>query len=239
MSELESVFGQTAATLYEQYAATLHFRNYLVGGIPRDPEMMERWIRSKAGITDDIEVEHLLIQTLRENGVDVHPGLSMDELREAAAAVAELKQNGFKRQHGVLVVESRQIKAGIKEAVNILFAGEKWGRTRKGPKHFVAERVFVEPWLIPILHADGTPYTEPDAVQTRVGHVSGPGGPRAILNNEEVCDRPMLRFTVRVLRDSLAPDQWAELWTLLEANGLGATRSQGFGQFVVTEWRTL
>jgi len=237
--EPQSVFAAAKPGVYTRYAVTLQFRYRLVGGVPRDPEMMERWIRSKAGITDEMEIQHLLIETLQQTGIAVRDGMTMEEMREAAAKVTELKQNGFKRfPDGRLAFEARQIKAGIKEAVNILFAGTRWGRTSKGPKAFTAERVFVEPApLIPLLHEDGTPYTEPDTVQTRVGHVSGPGGPRAILQNEEVVERPLLRFEILVVDDGIQPEHWGRIWTLMEENGLGTARSQGYGQFVVTEWR--
>lgn len=233
---MASVFEKHVADIYHHYRCTLQFRNELVGGVPRDPEMIERWIRTKAGVDQADEVRAMMIQTLREQEVEVNEAMSMEELRRAAGGVADLKTNGFKRHEGSLVFEARQIKAGIKEATNILYAGDRWGRTRKGPKSFVSERVFIEPLMIPILHADGTPYTDPDAVQTRVGHVSGRGGKQAFLQQEEVVYQPQLTFTVEVVHDEIEPEQWAQIWVLMEKNGLGAARSQGYGQFRVTEW---
>ena len=31
-------------------------------------------------------------------------------------------------------------------------------------------------------------------------------------------------------------DEWAALWLTAERQGLGASRSQGFGRFTVTQW---
>ena len=49
------VFG-TDADLWAVYHATLVFRDKLVGGTPKDPRLIEGWLRSKAGIEDPQEL---------------------------------------------------------------------------------------------------------------------------------------------------------------------------------------
>ena len=34
-------------------------------------------------------------------------------------------------------------------------------------------------------------------------------------------------------------EQWGLLWTTAQKQGLGATRSQGYGRYVVTKWETV
>jgi len=72
---------------------------------------------------------------------------SYDDLVAASAKAASDKQsNGFKRPDGVhLALETRHVKAMLKEVININYAHERWGATRKGPKNFAAERLYIDP----------------------------------------------------------------------------------------------
>ncbi len=118
----------------------------------------------------------------------------------------------------------------LKESTNILFAGERWGVTRKGPRSFVAERVFVEPdklWL---------GRQEPSGVELMVGHLSGPTVPRSTLGYHEYVEQPALEFTILAVREALTREQWADIWVLAQENGFGALRSQGFGRFYLDRW---
>jgi hypothetical protein len=178
---------------------------------------------------------------------------------EASEKVATEKQsNGFKRGNGGLYIESRQVKAMLKESTNILFAGERWGATGKGPKSFMAERVFVNPAIVCLDRA------EPDGIELVIGHVSGPKGPQSTITYVEYAIEPTLEFEVWVTKnqvtvkgskakpgeeespdkatagqESLTAKQWALIWTHAQENGLGALRSQGYGRFDVLAWDLL
>jgi hypothetical protein len=228
-----TIFG-TEADLWARYHATLAFRDKLVGGIPKDPRLIEGWLRTKAGIEDAQELRLAVLRTLAEVGGVGADGPGPDDLDDVGAAlVAQKRTTGFKSGAEGLYVEGRQIKAMLKESTNIVFAGERWGPTRKAAKSFFAERVFVDPDRVPLGVA------EPTGVETVIGHLSGPAGPRSTLGNYEYVLQPVVDFHVLVLRDCITAEQWRDIWCLAQENGFGTLRSQGYGRFDVVEWERL
>ena len=232
------IFSQTkeGLELFTLYAARIEFRNRVLGGIPKSPELVEAWLRSKAGIKDTEELRHAWLRTLYEMGVeDIREDMSFEEAIEASKKIAGSKATtGFKidPREG-LYIESRQVKALLRENVNILYAGQRVGPTKKGPKAYAAERVFFEPRCLYL----GAP--EPQGIELMIGHVTGPQGPRSTLTYHEYVDRGAFDFTVMVTEDSIPADWWPRVWMLAENNGLGACRSQGFGTFDIVKWDKL
>ena len=217
--------------LFTTYACEIHFRGKLLGGIPKDPHIIEGWLRSKAGISDTDEVRLAMLRTLVELGAEVTPDMSYDQLVDASKSLAAVKNtNGFKRNADGLYIEDRQIKAAIKEAVNILYAGDRWDKTKKGPRSFAAERVFIRPPEVALGR------TEPDGVELLMVHASTPMGPRSSLSYHEYVNQARLSFEVQVARDQIEHEHWSEIWELCQENGLGACRSQSYGRFDVTRW---
>ena len=216
-------------------AVQIALRDRIMGGIPRDPKVIEGWLRSKAGITADEELRVATVRTLRDLGVEVAEGATYEQMREASAELAAtLKTNCFKRgADGGLYIESRIVKAMIKESVAILYPGggaNKWGPTKKAPRGLTAERVFISPDRIDL------GVGEPSGVQLFVGHPSGPSGNKPNLTYYEYVEQPVIDFEVMVAEDEIKPEQCAMIWTHAEENGLGTLRSQGFGRFDVTRW---
>lgn len=203
-----------------------------MGGIPRNPKLIEGWLRAKSGLADDVdEIRVMLLRTMSEMGADVRPDMTFEELETASGKAAGVRETtGFKRGQNGLYIEARQVKAALKESTNILFAGERWGPTKKGPKSFLAERVFVSPdelWL---------GKTEPDGIEMVIGHVSGPQGPRSTLGYHEYVRQAEIGFDVLVAKNSIEANWWHDLWNHMEENGLGALRSQGYGRFDLLAW---
>ena len=285
------IFRAMSDSVFARYALALNWRDRLAGGTPSDPKLIEGWLKTKMpGMTSDIERRHMLIRTLEEMGspllaeADIM-SISMEQLEEAASKVAASRgANGFKRPYswivtnpdgtertvGYLAIETRHLKAGIKEWVNILFAGTRWGRTQKAPKGFTAERVFINADLDPMVigmeahlqltipdpqdptkrvprypdflfltkyneSGDGGPMfnlvTEPDDVETFIGHVSGPQGPRSNLTRVEVVRGATIHIDMMVLRDEIEHHHWPIIWLTGQEEGLGAMRSQGYGRY--------
>lgn len=209
-----------------------------MGGTPKDPKLIEGWLRAKAGITDDTgELRVALLRTLGELGADVSPDMSFEELEAASEKLAGVKETtGFKRSEQGLYIEARQIKAAFKETCNILFAGDTKFKThpnnptRKGAKPFLAERVFVAPDAIYLGRS------EPDGIEMVVGHISGPQGARSTLGYHEYTRRSEISFDVLVTKDAIPLEWWPEMWEHMQENGLGALRSQGYGKFDIVAW---
>lgn len=230
-TETRSVFAQDASDLFTTYEVDLAFEDKLMGGIPKSPNVIEGWLRSQAGIEDQEEVRQAMLRTLIELGADVNAGMTREELEQASEELAAVKStNGFKVDENGLYIEDRQVKAMLKESVNILYAGDRWGKTRKGPRSFVAERAFVKPARIYLGRH------EPDGVELVIGHVSDAAGKRSTLAYHEYAECPTITIQVEMLRDQLTAKQWSEIFTLAERNGLGALRSQSHGRFAVTRW---
>lgn len=235
------VFDEYRSDTFAGYSVQLVFEDKIIGGIPKDPKIVQGWLRSKAGITEARELFQVTARTMEENGtpLDVSPTalaeLDADEMYNiidrASEEQAALKStNGFKIDDGGLYIEDRQIKAMLKESTNILFAGERWGKTKKGPKSFVAERVFVRPGRIHL------GCEEPDGVELVVGHVTDKLGKRSTLGYHEYVERPVIEFDLEVLRDELSYEQWGQLFLHAQSSGLGALRSQSYGRFEVTKF---
>lgn len=223
----------TGADIFTRYHARLQFRDRIMGATPTQPRAIEGWLAKKAGISDAEELRHAVIRTLRELGADVDEGASYEDIQRAATQIAsDQKTVGFKRNADGLYLEGRIVKAMLKEVTNIKYAGDRWGVTKKGPRSYVAERVFVEPDQIPLGVA------EPSGIELFIGHTSGPRGPQSNLTYYEYVTRPAIEFDVLVLDDCVQADHWAELWRVAQRNGLGALRSQGFGTFDIEAWDT-
>lgn len=231
MAPPKSVFGGDGDSIFTVYEADLAFEDKIMGGIPANPKVMEGWIRSSTGIDQQEEIRQMMMRSLLEIGADVNPSMSFEELEKASEEVAANKQtNVFKRDENGLYIEDRQVKAMLKESTNILYAGDRWGKTRKGPRSFVAERVFVKPARI-YLGRDAA-----DGVELVVGHVSDAAGKRSTLAYHEYVEQPTITLQVKCVRDELSAEQWASIWEHAQDNGLGALRSQSHGRFLATRW---
>lgn len=76
-----------------------------------------------------------------------------------------------------------------------------------------------------------TMVTEPDAVETFIGHVSGPQGPRSNLTRVEVVSGATIHVQMQVLRDEIQHHHWPIIFLTGQEEGLGAMRSQGYGRY--------
>ena len=222
------IFDATAG-VFATYHVELQFRDKIMGGIPKDAKIIEGWLRSKAGITQERELREALVKTILDNGGDVNETMTYEQLSAAAEKLSlHRNTNGFKVDEHGLYIEGRYIKAAVKESTNILFAGGAgWGPTRKGPKNYVAERVFVCPGYDHI----SLGVMEPDGIDLFIGHVTGPSGPQSNLTHVEYVFQPRIQFDIMVTQDGVEAQNWPQIWVSMQEIGLGALRSQGFGRF--------
>lgn len=238
MSPSEQGVFDAEVSLFTVFRAELQFRGKIMGGVPKDPEIIEAWLRSKAGVTDEEELLHMLRKTVRELGAELTPDATMEEIIEASQQIAgERQTNGFKRDDNGLFIEGRKPKAMLKECTNALYGKrERWGPTGKGPKSFLAEHVFIEPDRI-YLGVD-----EPTGVDLIIGHVQG----RSTLTYVEYVLRPRIEFfvyldelAVDVLldqKDEVGDRRLPKIFVHAQQNGLGALRSQSHGKFTLVAW---
>lgn len=212
-----------------EFAATIRVPA-ISGGVPADPKISEGWIRSKFDEKDAL-IHAMVADTMLEREVD---------FGEATKIVdAQQNVNGFKRNGHGLYIEGRQVKAAIKEATSVAVAAGKipmknWGKTNKHLQGFVAEHVVVVEDEIP-LGAD-----EASGVHQRFIHKYDPSVKRRIsaIHYEEYVENAEMNFTVRTDFNFKEKD-WAMIWLTGEQQGIGASRSQGFGRYEVTRWESV
>lgn len=229
------VFGRTD-TRFALYEGEVRFRERIIGGIPKEPDQIRGWLKSRLELGDR-ELIELAEQTYRELQGDEQRHPSVDEMLDAIET-SETKGNGFKRDaDGQACYEGRCVKAGLKEAANVAYPGVKFpgkpADIRKGLRSFFEERVFVDDYLI------GLGTKEPKTAQ-RVKHIKGPQGKRSALQVFDYVDeQPSLVFTVRSLDDCISEEVWFHIWEQLEEIGLGADRSMGEGKFDLLRWERI
>jgi len=193
----------------------------IAGGTPTDPKVAEGWLRTKLADKDDL-IRDQVAQVMVDRGV------TADE----AASIVDLNKhlNGFKRDEQGLYIEGRQLKAAIKEATSVAVASDKlkakgWGKTNKGLLNFMAEHVFV---LEDRLHLG---VTEPTEIVQRFVHTWRGNG----IQYEEVVVDAKIDFTIAADYE-FTEEQWAMIWLTGEKQGIGASRSQGYGRYEITRW---
>jgi hypothetical protein len=203
-----------------RFAGQLHI-GCIAGGIPTDPKVAEGWLRTKLADPDDL-IRQAVAETMAERGVTAE---------EAAAIVDTQKHlNGFKRDEQGLYIEGRQLKAAIKEAASVAAAAGKlplksWGKTNKGLLGYIAEHVCV---VEDRLHFG---VDAASGINQRFVHTFRGSG----IQYEEYVEDAKVNFTILSDHDFTA-EQWAMIWLTGEQQGIGATRSQGFGRYTVTRW---
>lgn len=249
-----SVFAKHLGEVYTFRQVTVQFHSRIYGGIPLRPDVIEAWLRKGTGITNQQELAAVVKRTIMELDPELaeqSKSLSPYDLMKLASEKLATSQSsvGFKRDENGLFIESRQIKAGLREATNILYAGKRWGDTKKGPKSWLAERVFVGPERIYLgvpspdgeeaqdgLPKGSTYAKEPTSLELFVGHVTGPQGARSTLTYYQYVETPKITFLVATIQDEVIAQEWPRIWVTLENLGFGALRSQDAGRFDVEAW---
>lgn len=222
----------------------------IAGGTPSDPRVAEGWLKTKMGLDKEEQLQKAVAEVMVERGVT---------LEEATSEVNKFKNlNGFKRLveplgvddlprpdlatvKGQLHIEGRHLKAALKEAISVAAAVGKidlkgWGLTRKWINAFAAEHLFIVEDRLPLFlyneNGDLEPVTEPtDVVQRFVKNKMGQVG----ISYEEYIDEAVVHFTLTSDHD-FNNEFYGMVWTTGEQQGLGASRSQGFGRYKVTRW---
>lgn len=210
----------------------------LVGGVPADPKVAEGWLKTKLKSKDDLAREKVMEEVIAkqmESGEQVDP----NALKDAVAKVAEMKGlNVFWRDENGLYIEGRCAMAMLKEASNSTWPGRTWGnkmsKTTGEPIGKQTKSWFPEHFCVP----EERIYlgrTEEDGVMQRF--VTSRYG--TSISQEAFCSDVKLTFQVHSDYD-FSEREWAQLW--LRAGGvigIGASRSQQYGKFEVTEWTPL
>jgi hypothetical protein len=215
--------------IWKHYRVTLKFRDKVCGGVPKDPETIAAWIRSR--IADQSKADMMIQEAKAAMGVE---GLSEEELENLERTC----WNGFKRNEGGLYLEGRCVKAAYKEAAAVL----REPLDISAFKARVAERLFVVEDIIPLGRQ------EPDGDYESFIHAIGPQGPRNALKRVDYVTQATITYRVKMInqsflckrdpaapkgqaRNSMDPFECLELMhNYMQEGGIGADRSQGNGK---------
>lgn len=211
----------------------------IAGGTPSDPNVAEGWLRTKLG-TDKAE----LLRT-QVSEVMIARGIDVEAATEEVSKNKHL--NGFKRNSTGLYIEGRQLKAALKEAASVAVAADNlgargWGKTNKGLQAYLAEHVFVLEDILQLGVYDedskGAPadvfHQEPTGVSQRFVHTFRGSG----IQYEEYVENAVIDFTV-ISDHPFTDKDWKTIWTTGQQQGIGASRSQGYGRYAVTRWEPI
>lgn len=224
---MTSVFATAKQQLFPFHYAGQLTVTTLVGGTPSDPKVAEGWLRTKLGGTDD-RIREMVAEVMVERGITA---------REATEVVNMNQHlNGFKRDAAGLYIEGRQLKAALKEAASCAMAVDKlkskgWGKTNKGLLNFMSEHVFVVQDKLHLFDQAGAQVTEATGVNQKFVHTFRGSG----IQYEEFVTNAVIDFTV-IADHEFSDEEWAAIWTSGEQQGIGASRSQGYGRYDVTRW---
>ena len=214
--------------LWKNYAVSLRVLNKIYGGIPKNPELIEGFLRGK-GVPPTVALE-------------MAPKIAadMDPAGAEAARTAEAMWTGFKSDDKGIFIETRQIKAMLKEAAG---ESEMWKDIR-GLKSRLGGAMFPKGEGGPdsariYLYSDGKPLTQPDGFEDTVGHVTGPMGPRSILKRKDYAEGVEIKFTLKVGGKTVTEPVLRDLFEFASELGIGADRSQENGKFAVVEFKPL
>jgi hypothetical protein len=233
----------SAATLFgvksgafTSYRAELQVHDKLIGGIPKDPDTIRKWVESRIAQGADLALQQTVDETVAamtaERGETPDTKSVLDEVARQIEG-----GNGFKTVDGQLVYEGRCMKSALKEASNVAYPGTQFpgkpAGIKKGLMRYLAERVFVADQYIPL------GVEVPSGTEQRVKHIMTPQGPRSAINVVDYVEKPRLSFVVDVLDDCLSPEVWGRMWQCAEEIGIGADRARSDGRFELVAWERL
>ena len=204
--------------MYQVYEVECQIDDKICGGIPKEGDLIKAWVEASTGYDDEM-AQKIIEETTTQVATE-----EIEKVKEKRS------WNCFKRDEKGLYIESRQVKALLKECANIL-KGTK-GATPiidiRNLKHKLAERVFVEPPRIYL----GT--AEPNGHIERGIHVWTAQGPRNAIKRADYVMQPCLQFRLRVLNDGLiTEDVLRKILIHGQLIGIGADRSQGYGKYTL------
>jgi hypothetical protein len=228
------VFGLNGTSKWKSYHVKIHISS-LVGGIPKDPDTIRKWLKARIA-ADDVEIQKIAEETIL--AMKLEPGQYPDPDAVVDALLVTMKGNGFKVRDGELVWEGRCLKAAIREAAAVCYPGTKeWPgipkdaegkkESRKGLAAYLVERVEVRDQYIPLGRK-----TPDIAGEQRIKHVKTPQGPASAISVVDLVEDVTVSATIDVLNGDqcIPPKLWGELWEYVERGGVGADRARGDGR---------
>lgn len=196
--------------MWKKYQVELHFTTQFASSTPKNPKDIEAMLIARAPSKPPEDPTPL-------------PELA-EQVAEEVEASEEVERGyaTFKRDEKGLYYEARCVRAHIKDCANVL----QYQLSIKALKSKVANHVYVEPAKI---YLDKS---EPDGNETRIVHAMTMKGPRSSLKTIDFVDKPVLKFTLKVLDDGVIDEKTLKaIFEYGSEHGMGQERSQDWGKY--------
>lgn len=207
---------------YRKYDMKIRFRGKVLGGLPKNPEMIEGWIRSliKKGRIASDEADNL-----------------RKEMKETVEETKEKSWTGFKQDNlGCPYMEERHVKGLLKESGKVMSIK---GAYRQGIDRGIFVKQF-EPKPVENFYftRDGEIVSEPDGYIEEAKRVQGMRGPRSIITRRDYIERAEVEFQIWNIGKVTDKDLKAMLEHGQEI-GFLADRGLGFGKFDILQFKKI
>jgi hypothetical protein len=227
----QSVFAQWETKIWKYRYQVGLVIDTIHGATPDNPKIVAGWIESKFR-DNDMKIQEAVAEVMVELKISAEEAMKK--------VIEKTSVNRFKKDDSGLYIEGRIVKAAIKEAVSVSAQGEDGipagqayghGMPKKKPASFVAEHVQVEDRRIYLGCAEADREHQ-KFISTFRGNAIG---------YEEEIDEAKVSFVVSTDFDFSKVDKewWQKVWTTGQRQGLGGSRSQGYGNYAVTQWELI
>lgn len=220
----------TDVKIFDRVIVGITWADKILAGLPQKGDSLDYFIKLKTmseAAAEDFRAR-IKAGTLKED--------EKAELEEAACRVFERDHEGF------LCIWHGNIKALLRECATTLAYTQLKHSSAKGKCHPGGRQTFqhglhIDP-LRPRFLRDGKPLKAADGQLDRVQHVSDKAGTRSVLGRYEFLDKVSLEFEISWMANGCFKLKHLQgLLKLAEKDGLGASRSQGFGTFIVNKFK--
>jgi hypothetical protein len=239
----KNVFADYVDKIYKYRFAGEILIEELMGGTPSNEKVAEGWLRAKLGLTTEDAVAQAVQEVMESRRDSTEGPISADDALKEVDRSRHL--NGFKRDESGLHIEGRHLKAMIKEAASVARTVNnlpaKFGATNKGTAGFIAEHIVVVERNLYIYQEDPVTKKVVNVTEETGIRQSFPKNPitrQTGIQYTEYVENAIVAFTV-VTDYEFTEEQWAAIWVTGSNQGIGASRSQGYGRFTPIKWDRL
>jgi hypothetical protein len=222
--------------LFEEYQVSICFLDKVLGGCPAMGDMLEFYMEAK----------HMSDKEKEEFRERVRDGKLLDN---ELVSAKESNCCVFERDNEqCLTIWHANVKALLRECAVTLGITQLPPGKRKsnddnaghaGGRQTLQHGLHIDPLRIRLLK-DGKPIKKADGNVDRIKHISDASGRRSAIGRHEYVEKAQATFTIKwPINGAFKEEHIKRMLKLAEGDGLGASRSQGFGKFVVTEFKKI